>query len=269
MQTEHLTQLKAWFDAYTRSYLTGDDAADSPLALKIVHTTRVCGNMVQLARAIDMRDDQIRIAETVGLFHDIGRFEQYRRYRTFNDRESTNHATLGIEELKKAAVLHPLPADERNLIIEAIRYHNTAALPNGRPTQAMVFMRMIRDADKLDIWRVFADYYRQRQELQPVVFQHLTDRPTWEVAIVDAIAENRMARLKDMQSLNDLKLLHLSWVFDLHFRETFVQARRRGDLATIAGTLPEDPAVRLAVSRVMARLAEMQTGTDLPEGGIP
>ena len=259
MQTEHLTQFKAWFDAYTRTYLIGDPVADSPLALKIAHTTRVCGNMEQLARAIDMHDDQIRIAETVGLFHDIGRFEQYRRYQTFNDRESTNHATLGIDELKKAAVLDPLPATEQTSIVEAIRFHNTPALPNGMPPPRMVFMRMIRDADKLDIWKVFADYYRHERRPEAVVFQHLPDLPTWETAIVDAIAAKRMARLQDMKSLIDLKLLHLSWVFDLHFRETFVQARKRGDLAMIARTLPDAPDVRQAVSRAMDRLAEMQT----------
>ena len=61
----------------------------------------------------------------------------------------------------------------------------------------------------------------------------------------------------DQLSLNDFKLLQLSWVFDLHFSETFIQAKKRGDLATIAQSLPDDRAVRLATASVMEQLAQM------------
>ena len=43
----------------------------------------------------------MRIAEAVALLHDVGRFEQYKRYGTFNDRKSVNHAALGVEIMKK------------------------------------------------------------------------------------------------------------------------------------------------------------------------
>lgn len=257
MQSDHLIRLKLWFNTYTRSFLTGDPQADSPHVLKIEHTARVCDNMNQLASSIQLDDSQLRIAETIGLLHDIGRFEQYRRHRTFNDRVSVNHAALGIDVLKETAVLEPLSADEQTMIIDAIRFHNAPALPGNKPPESMVFMRMIRDADKLDIWKVFADYDRYQQHPESAIVQHLTDLPTWEDAIVQAIAQQRMAKFQDMKSINDFKLLQLSWVFDLHFPETFVQARQRGDLATIAQTLPGDRAVSRAVARVMDRLEEM------------
>ena len=121
----------------------------------------------------------------------------------------------------------------------------------------MVFLRLTRDADKLDIWKVFADYYRHHQQPEPAIVQHLPDLPTWEANIVNALIEKRMAKFQDMKSLNDFKLLQLSWVFDLHFYETFIQAKQRGDLATIAQSLPNDRAVRLATARVMEQLAQM------------
>lgn len=258
MQIEHVTDLKAWFDAYSRSFLTGDTELDLPLTVKIEHTNRVCENIVQLARAIDLSDDRIRLAEVIGLFHDIGRFEQYRRYSTFNDLKSTNHAALGIEVLKENKILNFLPFDEMTVIIDAIRFHNAPALPTNKPPESLIFMRLIRDADKLDIWKVFADYSR-RPNVNPALTQHLPDLPTWDENIVRAIADKRMAELKDMKSLNDFKLLQLSWVFDLNFRQTFVEAYQRGDLATISRTLPDDEVIGLAISTVMEQLAAAAT----------
>lgn len=255
MHVDQLHRLKAWFDTYTRTFLSGNDLADSPLVLKIDHTARVCENIRQLGQSIDLSDEKMCLAETIGLFHDLGRFEQYRRYQTFNDRKSANHAALGVRVLKETAVLDNLPADEIAVIVDAVRFHNAAALPSNKPPASMVFMPMIRDADKLDIWKVFADYYRYSQQPESVILQHLPDLPTWNHKIVNAILEKRMARFQDMKSLNDFKLLQLSWVFDLHFAETFVQANSRGDLAAIAQSLPDDRGVRNAISMVMEQVA--------------
>jgi HD domain len=260
MQSEALLRLKSWFDTYARSFLQNDATQDGPLALKIAHTARVCDNIRQLARSIAMNANDLRIAETVGLFHDIGRFEQFRRYGTFNDRQSANHASLGIEVLDRAAVLDALPNAEKAIIIDAVRLHNAPSLPANRPPAATVFMRLIRDADKLDIWKVFADYYRRAQLPEPVIIQHLPDAPTWQDTIVDAIRAQRKAAYRDMRSLNDYKLIQLSWVFELHFRETFVQTRKRGDLAIIARALPDAPVLREAIACVMKRLEEYSPG---------
>ena len=59
-----------------------------------------------------------------------------------------------------------------------------------------------------------------------------------------------------MKSLNDFKLLQLSWVFDLHFSETLRQAKKRGDLFAIARSLPDDPILRHAITVVSERLKE-------------
>ena len=257
MQIDQLSRLKAWFDTYTRSFLTGEAHKDSALVLKIEHTERVCNNICHLGRSLDLTDGHMRIAEAIGLFHDIGRFVQYRRYRTFNDRKSANHAALGVDVLNETSVLDSLFIDEKATIIEAVRFHNAPALPGNKPQESTVFMRLIRDADKLDIWKVFADYYRSHQRPEPAIVQHLPDLPTWEADIVNALTEKRMAKFQDMKSLNDFKLLQLSWVFDLHFSETFIQAKKRGDLATIAQSLPDDRAVRLATASVMEQLAQM------------
>jgi hypothetical protein len=259
MQIEQLAALKSWFDAYTRAFLTGDPEQDSPLVLKIDHTQRVCRNIRLLGRSIQLSEADLCMAETVGLLHDVGRFEQYRRFKTFNDRKSVNHAVLGVRVIEEKGVLDDLAKDKRELIVGAVRFHNASKLPKGQSGQALLFMKLIRDADKLDIWKVFGDYYRNGSQPEAAIVQHLPDRPECSASIIDAIIRKRMARFSDLVTLNDFRLLQLSWVFDLNFPETFNLAEKRGDLAAIAGSLPDTPRVTRAVSVVWSQL---QTNTD-------
>jgi hypothetical protein len=254
MQIDRLSGLQSWFNAYTKSFLTGDPQKDSAHRLKIDHTARVCKNIRLLAASIDLPEDRMRIAEAVALLHDLGRFEQFKQYGTFNDRKSVNHAALGVEIMEKTGVLAALSDDERKWIVDAVRFHNAPALPSGKPHRELLFLRLIRDADKLDIWRVFADFYRYDNQPERAIVQHLPDRPSWAGSIIEDILNRRMARFSHMKTLNDFKLLQLSWVFDLNFPETFVLARQRGDLSVIAGTLPDAPDLNRAVGVVMEEL---------------
>ena len=257
MQISQFFHIKSWFDAYTHSFLSGDAAQDSPLVLKINHTHRVCANICNIGETLDLSDTHMRLAETVGLLHDVGRFEQFKRFGTFNDHQSINHAALGVDVLKKNAVLKSLEAEEQAFVTDAVRLHNAPALPLKRPPTNLLYMRLVRDADKLDIWKIFADCFRADQPSEPAIVQHLPDRPTWEEAIIEAIMQKHMAKFQDMRSLNDFKLLQLSWVFDLNFQETSVLATKRGDLAAIARSLPEGPAVERAVDVTMQHLDEL------------
>jgi hypothetical protein len=254
MRTDQIIRLESWFKSYTRSFLTGDVAKDSPLTLKIDHTARVQANIGLLGRSIDLSADRLRLAAAIGLLHDVGRFVQYQRYGTFNDRLSINHAKLGIDVIRENSLIVDFGSGDQQRIVDAIRFHNAPSLPANRPTKSQLFMRLIRDADKLDIWKVFADYYRRRQMPDTAIVQHLADHPTWTPAIVEAIMQRRMARFQDMECLNDFKLLQLSWVFDLNFPESLCLARQRDDLTTIAESLPDTPDVGRAVAIIMDRV---------------
>ena len=216
-----------------------------------------CANICILGKSLDLYATHMRLAETVGLLHDVGRFAQFRRYGTFIDSQSVNHAALGVDVLKNNAVLESLEADKQAIVTDAVRMHNAPVLPVNRPPENLLFISLIRDADKLDIWKVFADYFRADQPPEPAIVQHLCDRPIWSKPIIEAIMQQRMAKFQEMKSLNDFKLLQLSWVFDLNFPETSIQATKRGDLAAIACSLPDAPAVQRAVETAMQHLDEL------------
>ncbi|MEJ2655934.1 MAG: HD domain-containing protein, partial [Desulfobacterales bacterium] len=113
MSPENLERLKAWFDTYVAGFYTEDSIYNSTIRLKEKHTEHVCRNMIMLGKAQGLSDQEMVLAEAMGLFHDIGRFKQYAVYGTFKDMESENHALLGLRELAAHNVLAGCTKDEK------------------------------------------------------------------------------------------------------------------------------------------------------------
>ena len=76
------------FAEYTGHY----DCSDGKIKLKIDHTYRVAGLCRRIASSLGLNDAEAGLAWVIGMLHDIGRFEQLRKYGTFSDAESIDHA---------------------------------------------------------------------------------------------------------------------------------------------------------------------------------
>ncbi|MFH2220076.1 MAG: HD domain-containing protein [Pseudomonadota bacterium] len=250
MDREDLKNLKKWFSDYVSGFYRRDADYNRPIRLKEEHTRRVCENIIALGKALDLPGHDMLLAETMALFHDVGRFKQYAEYGTFNDRISINHARLGIRQLATRRVLSVYTRDERRLITRAIAFHNALALPETDAPRQLFFMRLLRDADKLDIWQVFIDYYQERRTKPSTVIEiGLPDGPGYSKQIVEALNAQRFARMQDLKTLNDFKLLQISWVFDLNFTPSFRMVRHREYIERIAATLPDSEEITAAVDR--------------------
>ena len=94
MKIDRARCLKA-FEGYVAAY----DPADPKIALKVEHTYRVAGLAEGIAADEGLAAEDIDLAWLCGLLHDIGRFEQVRRYGTFSDARSESHAALGVHVL--------------------------------------------------------------------------------------------------------------------------------------------------------------------------
>lgn len=249
MNQEDLKRLKIWFDQYVSGYYTDDSEDNYPFRLKKNHTKRVCENIIMIGKAMNLSDFELIIAETMALFHDIGRFEQYAKYGTFSDIASENHAKLSLRQMAIHGVLSENTKDEKRLINRAIAYHNAAALPNVKDDKELFYMRLLRDADKLDIWKVVIDYYHERDNFQSSAIElNLPDDPIWSGKILEAVMNKKIARMEDLKTLNDFKLLQISWVFDLNFAPSFKAVENRKYLNRLEATLPQSPDIANAVA---------------------
>ena len=239
MNREDLSHFKSWFADYVVGFYTNDPGNIYAMRLKEKHTERVCENIIMLGNALGLPDPEMILAETMGLFHDIGRFKQYAVYGTFNDMESENHAQLGLREMAKHNVLAVCTREEKRYITKAIAYHNAASMPEDEDEKTLFYIRLLRDADKLDIWKVLTDYYKARDKHPNSVLEiGLPDNPACSPQILTSIRRGRLARMQDLRTLNDFKLLQISWVYDLNFIPSFRMVKACKYIEQIEAALP-------------------------------
>ena len=262
MDQQSVAYFKKWFHAYVKSYASDDPELQRNFDLKEKHTFRVCLEITRVGKELGLNGEKQRFAEVIALFHDIGRFEQYARYRTFLDGRSLNHAEAGVTILCETAVLDNLDADSRDLILNAIANHNKAALPPCEDERCLFFSRLLRDADKLDIWRVVTDYYQRRAkgERNPAIELGLPDTPGISREVRGALMSQEIVQAANIKNLNDFKLLQVGWVYDLNFTPALGRLVEKGYLDMIRATISDSAAVREIFTAVDAYLDERLPG---------
>ncbi len=240
ISSSQLDRLKTAFEDYFESFRSDDPDRQRNFDLKATHTRHVCEEIILLGRELHLSDEDLRLAEAVALFHDIGRFEQYRRYNTFHDLTSVDHADFGVSIIAENSLFECLDEETRDLALRIISHHNKLTVPEDEDEACIFFTRLLRDADKLDIWRVVTDYYREKAEggENCAIELDLPDTPD----ITDKVYRDLMARKNirfiHLKTLNDFKLAQLGWVFDVNFTPTFRLLDTRGYLETIRDQLP-------------------------------
>ena len=254
MDQQQTDKLGAWFNDYVAGFYGDDEHANANFKLKDDHSRRVAGEMTYLADALALSDNQKAIARAIGLLHDVGRFEQFKRYRTYNDTKSVNHCLLGLEVLRSTGILGDLDADERQIIEKALEYHGLKELPGGLADETLLFARLIRDADKLDVFQVYIEYHKVYTD-DPDKFMleiEFIDEPHCSPDVVDAILNGRLISYDKLRTLNDMKLMLLGWVYDVNFAATLRCIRQRKLLETLLGLLPETDQVRRVGEKILA-----------------
>ena len=128
-------RVRETFREYTDAY----DATDEKIKLKIDHTYRVAELCERIAKAEQMEKTEVDLAWLLGMLHDVGRFEQLRRYGTFSDADSIDHAALGADILFGGVLregeglirTYVDDAAEDEVIETAIRVHSAYRIPEG------------------------------------------------------------------------------------------------------------------------------------------
>ena len=208
--------------------------------LKEDHTARVCERMMELADSLAMTQQQSTLAETVALFHDVGRFQQYTQYRTFNDFRSEDHGCMGVRILQETGVLAEMPESQQMLVQKAVRYHNGREIPAD--TEESVFLaRMIRDADKIDILEMLTS---DDELFRMLPMPEYEGKQQVSSGTVEYILQGHVARFEHIRTAADLMLFRMSWLLDMNFPWTFKKVTEREYLEKMISKLPTTDDVR-------------------------
>ncbi|MDR1856653.1 MAG: HD domain-containing protein [Desulfovibrio sp.] len=232
---------KRWYLSYADGFRNECTIDAAPLDLKRDHTLSVLEKARRIADEEGFAPPLARACLLAALYHDVARFAQYIRYRTFKDRESCNHAHLGMKILKREGRMEGEDPRLARLVLSGVCLHNRFALPPGLPEEIAAVAKVVRDADKLDILRVMHAHL-ERKPYNPTVVLSLGDDPgMFGEAVVRAVMEGRVASYGDLTCVNDMRLLLGTWLFDMNFPSSRRQFREDGHATAILADLPDRP----------------------------
>jgi len=237
---ELLEEMQKWLVDYIKSFYSGDREVQQAVEIKEEHTFKVTGICRELATVLGLEEKDCQLAELMGLFHDVGRFPQFAKYKTFNDSISENHALLGLKVLEELPLLAQLAPEELTLFKFAIANHNAKQINTAGTERQQLFARILRDADKLDIYRVLSPF------LQP------SDGTGCSPDFVRLFASGEQCDYSQIRTMDDRKLVRLMWVYDVNFTWTLQQIIERGYPKRIIECLPVNEALEPGLDRLQS-----------------
>lgn len=236
------------FAEYVRNY----DPSDEKIKLKIDHTYRVAGLCQRIAESLGLSEPDVDIAWLLGMLHDIGRFEQIRCFGTFNDVQSVDHAEFGADLLFKEGLIRKFAEGyyeecelarsgneeaeqiiknnehhnkDTGLIEMAIRQHNKYRVKEDLTERQRMFCDILRDADKVDIFKVNADIPME-------IIYDVTTEELKNGIITKEVLESFYKKETVLKSVRrsavDHIVGHISLLFELVYKESYRQAKEQG-----------------------------------------
>lgn len=207
-----------WFQSYLKGFYCGTDEDLANIDLKKDHSLRVLREASMLTASLQVDSPLADMVHIAALFHDVGRFPQYRQFKTYNDRASLNHARLGVTVMRGTDILDRLLPEHRKLILGAIFLHNRPVLPARLSSAQSLIVRIIQDADKLDIIPTVMANLDPAVPSSRVVSLGLTlDSGNFSEAVFQKIARHQPVDMSEMVWVNDFKLMLLGWLTTLNF----------------------------------------------------
>ena len=286
------SQILSLYDAYVDRYREPDGSLPEMMQLKRIHTAFVVRNAEAIAEGESFDGLTREVARIAALLHDTGRYEQLRRYNTFKDSESVDHAVFSHDIVTERGWLDRIEAigegeGWKDAVLKAVLYHNRRDLPeeirdpnfafaarlNCAPLLRLTSLaaHTVRDADKIDIFRVLEERLSDPEWRKDTrAFWNLTIEAAPNPDVVRAIEALRPVDYNAIRSLADFVLIQVGWMISgLFFATSRRLCRERGHLAfrrSFLHQLTDDPAIDRICDLAETKLASTGPRDSCPVG---
>ena len=199
------------FDKYVSQF----NPNEGRIKLKIDHIKRVALMSRKIAQSLRLNNEQINLAELIGLFHDIGRFKQAQLYNTFNDRISVNHAELSVKILFDENLINKFKIEEKykKVIKLPVLNHNRNKIEENLNEEEILFAKIIRDADKLDIYYTICNY-----DFQSIFWYQKFDCKEINELMMKEFIDMHYVDYSRIKTNSDQILIFYAYIFDFYFK---------------------------------------------------
>ena len=205
-------------------YVSNFNPDEGRIKLKIDHIKRVAKKCNEIAQNLKLNENEIRLAETIGLFHDIGRFEQAKIYNTFSDKDSVNHAELSVKVLFEENLIEKFKIDRKyyDIIKVAILNHNKNKIEDGLTEEELLYSKIIRDADKLDIYYTICNY-----DFESIFWYQKFDCNEISDTIMQQFINSHSINYADIKSNADQILIFYAYIYDFYYDFSLQYLKRK------------------------------------------
>ncbi|MCF4114147.1 MULTISPECIES: HD domain-containing protein [Dethiosulfovibrio] len=256
MRLKEIDEIRRWFDDYVASFYSTCGRLHQ-LELKERHSHRVAENAGLLADELGWDESARHLAVAAGLLHDLGRFPQYRDYGTFYDFRSLDHGDRGERVFREdfpGDIIDPI---ELELIAFTTREHNKKDLPVGRTEKEMELLKLIKDSDRIDIFRVVREHIKRGET--DSIYPGIGPEGQFTPAVLDELRRYGKARYDQLRTLSDVLLFQLCWIKDMAHPQSVELLRDRGDLEWILDRLPENSTAAEILGSLKGSMLPSQT----------
>lgn len=219
-----ITKAKKVFKEYIKKY----DPTNGKIAIKIAHMYRVAEIAKNTAKYLRLSDEDVRLAELIGLLHDIGRFEQIKQFNTFNDKKSINHGELGIKILFQDNLIRQFIEDtcyDRIIYLAIINHNkNQSLLTKDVTKRERLHMNIIRDSDTLDILNIIIDDNADKKALYDK--EDLTDE-TLSDEIYNEFMKVRELDYGKIKNSADLLITRYMFIWNMNYNYALQEIKNR------------------------------------------
>lgn len=201
------------FNEYVTTFRDSEGQLSPMLQLKLTHTMHVIKDAKTIMRDEGWSKEQRLSGEVCALLHDIGRFSQFKEFATFRDSESVDHAQRGVEIIQGLNLLEGVNPETAQTVIHVIQWHNKKALPKDMDAATAALGHLVRDADKLDIFRVMETAIEDGSITNnPEITWGLDIRGRPNPELVRSILQGEPVDYSHIHSLSDFILIQVGWV---------------------------------------------------------
>lgn len=240
------------FTTFAASHLKNETIHDYHIQLKTDHSLRVLENGRVIIDGEGITGHTADLCLLASLYHDIGRFPQFSTYGTYKDADSTNHGRLGVLTLRDHALPDTVSQADWRTIRAAVGLHNVKTLNPRLPEKLATVTKVVRDADKIDIYPVIIDHLDGSPEERKVVIHHLEEAPDkYTDAVFDTVMAGEIGSYDSLHYANDFLLLTTGWIFTLNYATSIRMFAKSGLVERAFSILPKDEKIQTLKDKIL------------------
>lgn len=215
LDSSYVEKIKQIEEKLKNNIIDNYDVDNEKISLKYIHTFNVKLANDQIVESLSLNDRDKYLSTIIALFHDYARFEQAKIYNSFNDLTTIDHGNLAVEMLfdnnQIVNFVTDLTPEELEIVKLAIKNHNKFEIEEGLTDRQMLFCKIIRDSDKVDIYRVISSNFKAEN----------FERGKIEQQDLDTFYKNELHKLRKEQTFYTRVFTSLSFIFDINFKKSF------------------------------------------------